>query len=177
MQTATSLALVEVGGELEIDPQRLPDCRDGVQILYSQSDRDILREFQLWLRPLQRRWLVNLCSDEQYDLDRLSKEFERAQVIVLILSSRFFSSSFFRIDEDGGCPFLTMLHKHLGKVRVLHARPATQLFQEFHVDGHGISPLNFTPLNPPSAPVSALGEERNKVLQEAALTITKMVTR
>lgn len=167
--------LFYINQELETLPkiahQKFKDekkIRDKVFISYSHEDKSNLKDIQRHFKPFLNK--INYWDDSKIEAgqkwkDEIKKALKETKVGILLVSTDFLGSDFIRDEEIP--ELLKTAEKEGGVILIVILKPC--LFEEF-------DDLNkFQAMNPPSRPLSKMGEDEKEELLVNLVRQTKKI--
>ncbi len=128
--------------------------RNKIFISYSHRDSDWLKKLQIYLKPLERRGLIDRWDDTRIKpgmpwRDEIKKAVDSAQIAVLLVSSNFLASDF--IDENELPPLLKAAENEGALILSIILNTCKALFELSELE-------QFQTVNLPSQPLSSMTE-------------------
>ncbi len=133
--------------------------RDKIFISYSHRDQEWLDKLQIYLKPLERKKLVDRWDDSRIKTgmkwrDEIKKALDSAKIAILLVSSNFLSSDFIAADELP--PLLKAAQEEGAVILPIIINPCRTSFSMSDLEP-------FQTVNPPDKPLTGMRQATNRV--------------
>jgi hypothetical protein len=130
--------------------------RDKVFISYSHSDSEWLKKLQVYLKPLEKKALIDRWDDTKIKTstkwrEEIKKALDSAKIAVLLISSNFLASDF--IEEEELTPLLKAAEEEGALIFSVILDPFETAFSLSELE-------KFQTVNPPDDPISGMEENQ-----------------
>ncbi len=153
-------------------PMEPIETRHKIFISYSHKDKAYLEQLQVYLKPLERKGLVDRWDDTRIKAgmkwrEEIQKALDSAKIAVLLVSSNFFASDF--INKDELPPLLQAAEADGASILAIILNPCTTIFN--------LSELSqYQTLNSPNEPLSRMDEhQKGEVFDSLSARIMEII--
>ncbi|AUB39529.1 DNA polymerase III, delta prime subunit [Nostoc flagelliforme CCNUN1] len=142
------------------------NTRNKVFISYSHIDSELLKRLQTYLKPLEKRGLVDRWDDTRIKTgmkwrDEIKKALDAAKIAILLVSSNFLASDF--ILENELPPLLKAAEEEGALIFSIILDPCKSAFSLSELE-------KFQTLNPPNKPLSGMEQHEQGEMFDKLLT-------